>query len=182
MKPEEGFAVAALGLGCYVVNGWKSYRFSPKYPKVSIYSVKDLINSTQVQFYALDCSENYIDFLKDGELASLKLLDISEAEKHGTLKHLVSVYNPDNDRIEPGLNAYGPRVINFANILKYDYIPLPETISTILNTVQDAFGSPVEIEYAVDLERTKNGLPTFYLLQIKPLLSNQLNRNVDFEK
>jgi hypothetical protein len=182
MKPDEGFAVAALGLGCYVVNGWKSYRFSPKYPKVSIYSVKDLINSTQVQFYALDCRQNYIDFLKDGEMASLKLLEISEAEKHGTLKHLVSVYNPDNDRIEPGLSNYGPRIINFANILKYDYLPLPETIDMILSTVKDAFGSPVEIEYAVDLEPSKNGKPTFYLLQIKPLVSNQLSQNIDFEQ
>ncbi len=182
MKPEEGFAVAALGLGCYVVNGWKSFRFSPKYPKVSVYGVKDLINTTQVQFFALDCSDYYIDLLKDGEMASLKLLDISEAEKHGTLKHLVSVYNRDNDRIEPGLGSYGPRIVNFANILKYDYIPLPETISLILNTVKDAFGSPVEIEYAVDLDQAKNGLPTFYLLQIKPLASNQLGKEIEIGK
>lgn len=181
MKPEEGFAVAALGLGSYVVNGWKSYRFSPRYPKVSVYSIKDLINSTQVQFFALDCKSEDIDLLKDGEMASLKLLEISEAEKHGTLKHLVSVYNPDNDRIEPGISSYGPRIVNFANILKYDYIPLPETIDLILNTVKDAFGSPVEIEYAVDLERGKNGLPTFYLLQIKPLASNQTGKGIDLD-
>ena len=44
-----------------------------------------------------------MDYVTDGELASLELLDISEAEKHGTLKHCASVYNADNDRIEPGL-------------------------------------------------------------------------------
>ncbi len=37
MKPEEGFAVAAVGLGSYVVEGWKSYRFSPRYPKIEMY-------------------------------------------------------------------------------------------------------------------------------------------------
>ena len=178
MKPEEGFAVAAVGLGTYVVDGWKSFRFSPKYPKVSIHSIKDLLNSSQVQFYALDCRNKDIDFLANGELAALKLLDISEAETHGTLNHCASVYNPNNDRIEAGLNAYGPRIINFADILQYNYIPLAETISILLNTVKEAFGSPVEIEYAVDLDRSKNGLPTFYLLQIKPLIGNQLRQNI----
>jgi len=32
MKPEEGFAVMAVGLGKTVVDGEKAYRFSPKYP------------------------------------------------------------------------------------------------------------------------------------------------------
>ncbi|MCK9411717.1 MAG: pyruvate, phosphate dikinase [Prolixibacteraceae bacterium] len=178
MKPEEGFAVAAVGLGTYVVDGWKSYRFSPKYPKVTIYSIKDMLVSSQVQFYALDCKLKEVDFLMDGELASLKLLNISEAEKHGTLTHCASVYNANNDRIEPGLFASGPRIINFADILQYNYAPLAETISVLLNAVKEAFGSPVEIEYAVDLERAKNGLPTFYLLQIKPLIGNQLTQNI----
>jgi len=178
MKPDEGFAVAAVGLGTYVVDGWKSFRFSPKYPKVTIHSIKDLLNSSQVQFYALDCRDRDFDFLEHGELAALQLLDISEAEKHGTLNHCVSVYNPNNDRIEPGLGSYGPRIVNFADILQYNYIPLAETISVLLNTVKEAFGSPVEIEYAVDLDRSKNGLPTFYLLQIKPLIGNQILQNI----
>ena len=182
MKPEEGFAVAAVGLGTYVVDGWKSFRFSPKYPKVTIHSIKDLLNSSQVQFYALDTSDTDIDFLEHGELAALKLLDISEAEKHGTLTHCASVYNPNNDRIEPGLGTYGPRIVNFADILQYNYIPLAETISIMLNTVKEAFGSPVEIEYAVDLDRSKNGLPTFYLLQIKPLIGNQINQHIVLDK
>ncbi len=179
MKPEEGFAVAAVGLGSYVVDGWKSFRFSPAYPKLSMYTTKDLLNSTQVQFYALDCQENKIDFLKDGELASLKLLDIGVAEKDGALTHCASVYNANNDRVEPGLNSYGPRVVNFANILQYNYIPLAETISTLLTTVQDAFGSPVEIEWAVDLEPERYGLPNFYLLQIKPLVGSQFQSHID---
>ncbi len=178
MKPDEGFAVAAVGLGTYVVDGWKSFRFSPKYPKVTIHSIKDLLNSSQVQFYALDCRDRDFDFLEHGELAALRLLDISEAEKHGTLNHCASVYNPNNDRIEPGLGSYGPRIVNFADILQYNYIPLAETISVLLNTVKEAFGSPVEIEYAVDLDRSKNGLPTFYLLQIKPLIGNQILQNI----
>jgi hypothetical protein len=182
MKPDEGFAVAAIGLGTYVVDGWKSFRFSPVYPRVSICSIKDLLNSSQVQFYALDCRETNVDFLKHGELAALKLLDISEAERHGTLRHCASVYNPDNDRIESGLSALGPRVINFADVLQYNYVPLAETISVLLNTIKEAFGSPVEIEYAVDLTPGVNGLPTFFLLQIKPLIGDQFRQNINLEK
>ncbi len=181
MKPDEGFAVAAVGLGAYVVDGWQSYRFSPKYPKTRMYSIKDLLSSSQVEFYALNCRDLTVDFLKDGELASLELLDIREAEKHGTLVHCVSVYNLENDRLEAGLSSPGPRVVNFANILQYDYIPLAKTIRLLLNTIKEAFGSPVEIEYAVDLNRTKNGLPTFYLLQIKPLLADQPAQNISIE-
>jgi hypothetical protein len=182
MKPEEGYAVAAVGLGSYVVEGWRSYRFSPRYPKIEIYTPKDLLNSTQLKFYALNTLKGEVDYVADGELASLELLDISEAEKHGTLRHTVSVYLPDNDRLEPGLNFAGPRVVNFANILKYHYIPLAETIDVMLGTIEEALGAPVEIEYAVDLNKAPNDLPSFYLLQIKPLVGSQLGCNIDLGK
>lgn len=182
MKPEEGFSVIGFGLGTYVVDGWKAYRFSPRYPSVSMYSLKELLSSSQVQFFALDCAKSDVDFLKDGELAALKLVDIYDATPHGTLKHCVSTYNPDNDRLEPGDTGNGPLVVNFANILQYNYIPLAETVSTVLETVQEAFGSPVEIEFAVDLEKTKNGLPSFYLLQIKPLIGEYMTKNINLDK
>ncbi|MFO7869366.1 MAG: PEP/pyruvate-binding domain-containing protein [Bacteroidales bacterium] len=180
MKPEEGFAVAAVGLGAYVVNGWKSYRFSPTYPKISVYSTKEQLNSSQQQFYALNASKVDIDFVKGGELAAMELLDISEAEQHGTLQHAASVYDINNDRLEPGVSISGPRVINFANILQHEYIPLAQTIELVLRNVEETFGSPVEIEYAVDLEPGKDGKPTFYVLQIKPLLADLVSQSMDF--
>lgn len=181
MKPDEGFAVAALGLGQYVVEGEKAFRFSPSYPTLEIVSNKDLYKNSQLYFYAVNLSKTDINLL-EGEDAGLIKLDISESEKHGTLKHLVSVYNPDNDVITPGLDSYGPRIINFANILKYDYIPLAKTINVILDIVKESLGSPVEIEFAVDLNKDKNGLASFYLLQIKPLVCNEDDFNVDIEK
>jgi hypothetical protein len=182
MKPEEGFAIAALGLGSYVVEGGKAFRFSPKYPQIEMFSTPDLLNSTQVNFYAVDLSKQVIDLMKYGDKASLALLEISIAEKHGTLKHLASVYNPDNDRIEEGLASHGPRILNFADILKHNYFPLAETIEIMLHTVKDALGSPVEIEYAVDLTKTINDLPSFYLLQVKPLVENLSHYDIDPEK
>lgn len=172
MKPEEGFAVVAVGLGHYVVGGGKAYRFSPKYPKIPVYSNKDLLNNTQVEFLAVDLSRKNIDYLKDGEMAPIVTLDLSVAEKHGTLRHCASVYNPDNDRIDTGINEPGPRIVNFGNILKYSYIPMADLIDELLTTAKDALGSPVEIEYAVDLNPGPKGLPSFYMLQIKPLVNN----------
>ncbi|MBN2683070.1 MAG: pyruvate, phosphate dikinase [Bacteroidales bacterium] len=180
MKPEEGFAVAAVGLGMYVVEGDKTFRFSPKYPQIDIVSPKDLYKSSQVYFFAVDLNKQNLDLL-EGEEAGLIKLDISEAEKHGTLKHCASVYDADSDRIIPGIDQYGPRVVNFSNILKYDYIPMAETISAILDIVKEALGSPVEIEFAVDLNRNNNQLPAFYLLQIKPLVGNEDDYNIDLE-
>ncbi len=182
MKPEEGVAEVALGLGSYVMEGWNSFRFSPRYPGVEMFTTKDMINTSQTKFYALDCTKGNVDYVTDGELASLALLDISEAETHGTLTHCASVYNPENDRIEPGLSARGPRILNFADILKYNYIPLAETLDLVLGTIEEALGSPVEIEYAVDLEKGPNGLPSFYLLQIKPLIDSHRGFAIDFDR
>jgi len=182
MKPEEGFAMAAFGLGTYVVDGMTSYRFSPVYPNVDMYSTKDMINSSQVKFYAVDCRKIDMDYAREGELASLVLLDISEGEKHGSLKHCVSVYDPQNDRILPGLSVPGPRILNFANILKYNYIPLARTLEILLNTLKEALGSPVEIEFAVDLNKAANGLPTFYLLQTKPMVETRGGMHFDISQ
>ncbi|MCD6660964.1 MAG: pyruvate, phosphate dikinase [Lentimicrobium sp.] len=171
MKPEEGFAVAALGLGKQVVEGEKAYRFSPKYPDTEINSPRDQFKNSQVSFYAVDLGKEFINLL-EGEMAGLVKLDIDDAERHGTIRHLASVYDVDNNRIVPGLTHAGPRIINFSNILKYNYIPLAETIAATLDVVQEAMGAPVEIEFAVDLNRDKELKASFYLLQIKPLIGS----------
>ncbi|MBE0637236.1 MAG: pyruvate, phosphate dikinase [Bacteroidales bacterium] len=181
MKPEEGFAVIAVGLGKHVVEGEKAYRFSPKYPNVEINSPKDQFKNSQLDFFAVDLKKKDIDLL-EGDTAGLIKLDIDEAERHGALRHSASVYNPENNTISPGLNQYGPRIINFANILKYNYIPLAKTIEVILDIVREAVGSPVEIEFAVDLNKDKEFKASFYLLQIKPLLGDAGDFEVDMDK
>ncbi|MBE0655885.1 MAG: pyruvate, phosphate dikinase [Bacteroidales bacterium] len=182
MEPEDGFAISALGLGHYVVNGEKAYRFSPKYPDIEINSPRNLFNDSQIDFLALDLDNQGINLFKNGAESNLVRLTIGDSEKHGTLSHLASVYDPDNDSITPGLDIYGPRILNFADILKYDYVPLAKTISFILEVGKEALGSPVEIEYAVDLTPGENGFPSFYLLQIKPLLGNIGDYNIDLEE
>ncbi|MCK4569143.1 MAG: hypothetical protein KAT76_02575, partial [Bacteroidales bacterium] len=181
MKPEEGFAIAAVGLGKYVVEGEKAYRFSPQYPEIDINSSKDQYLNSQVKFFAVDMDKTQPNLL-EGDTAGLARLDIAESEKHGTLKHCASVYNLDNNQIIPGLTHNGPRIVNFANILKYNYIPLSKTIEVVLDIVKEAMGSPVEIEFAVDLNKDNSGAASFYLLQIKPLLGHASDYNVSLDK
>ncbi len=181
MQPEEGFAVLAVGLGKTVVDGEKSYRFSPKYPTTEISSPKDQFLNSQVEFYAVDLNKKDVNLL-EGDTAGLAKLDIYEAEMHGNLKHCASVYDTNNQVIVPGLTHSGPRIVNFANILKYQYIPLTQTIEVVLDVVKEAMGSPVEIEFAVDLTKDRQGRATFYLLQIKPLIGSAMDYNVNLDR
>ena len=178
IEPEDGFANIAFGLGKYVVEGERSYRFCPKYPTLANYSPADLIKNSQVGFFAVDLSRKELNLL-EGDEAGLARLDLYEAEKHETLKHCASVFNPENNTISPGLGQSGPRVVDFANILKYNYIPLAHTIEVILDIVEEAIGSACEIEFAVDLNRDANYRASFFLLQIKPLMGNTREYKVD---
>ncbi len=180
MTPQDGFAVMAVGLGQYVVEGETAFRFSPVYPSLDIISYKDLYKNSQVCFYAVDMAKKELNLL-EGENVGLVTLNISDAEKHGTLKHSASVLSTDNDTVVSGLDAQGPRVINFADILKYNYVPLASTLKVVLDVVTEAFGTPVEIEFAVDLTKDKAGNASFYLLQIKPLVGSGAGYNIDPE-
>lgn len=180
MTPGDGFAIAALGLGQYVMEGNLAYRFSPAYPALEIISQKDLYKNSQLWFYAVDMSDRELNLL-EGENAGLRVLEVGDSERHGTLNHLASVMNPDNDTIIPGLDYPGPRVINFADILKFNYIPLAQTLKTVLEVVTEACGTPVEIEYAVDLNKDEAGNASFFLLQIKPMLGSGAGYRIDPE-
>jgi hypothetical protein len=180
MQPEEGFANIALGLGKYVVEGERSYRFSPKYPTLENYSTKSLVKNSQVQFYAVHLSKEDLNLL-EGESAGLIRMDVSAAEKHGTLKHCASVYDANNDRLYSGAHHKGPKILNFANVLKHNYIPLARTLEIVLEVVKEAMGAPVEIEFAVNLEKDEAGKSKLYILQIKPLIGNNEDFSIDVQ-
>ncbi|MDR4989094.1 MAG: PEP/pyruvate-binding domain-containing protein [Bacteroidales bacterium] len=181
MKPDEGFASIAVGLGKYVVEGEKTYRFSPIHPQLEMYTPKELFKNSQVHFYAVDMKKKELNLL-EGEDAGLIKLEIDKAEQHGTLKHCASVYDFNSERTIPGITSAGPRVVNFANILKYDYIPLAKTIEVILDIISESMGTPIETEFAIDLNKDKEGRASFYLLQIKPLIKNIVETDIIIDK
>ncbi len=182
MKPEDGFSVAAVGLGMYVVGGENSYRFCPEYPGINPTMVAEQVRDSQKGFYALDLTNTTPDLIMNGEAASIKRFRIKDAKPDGTLDHCASTYDVENDALVPGVNGNGLLVVDFANILKYNYLPLADTLRILLKLFKEAMGSPVEIEYAVDLEPAENKLPTFYLLQIKPLIRIDEQIEIDLDQ
>ncbi|QZE15880.1 pyruvate, phosphate dikinase [Halosquirtibacter laminarini] len=181
MKPEDGFAVIAVGLGMHVVGGNKAFRFCPAYPRLINGSVQDQMRDSQKFFSAIDLSKTEIDLEEKDEDAAILHLRINEADKDNNLQQCASTYNHVNDMVEPGTFTKGPRIINFANILQYDSIPLANTIQLLLNLFEQAMGSPVEMEFAVDLEKGEHNKPTFYILQIKPLIQQEKTYHIDLD-
>src|SRR5665647_922202 len=179
MEPEDGFAVIAVGLGQAVVGGEKAFRFSPKYPALNNNSLHDQVRDSQRDFYAIDMAHKSFDLTMEGEMAAIRKYKISEAEKDGAIEHCASTYSIENDYITPGIGTRGPRVINFANILEYQHVPLAETLILLMKLFKLAMGSPVEMEYAIDLNSGENGWPTFYLLQLKPLIRREADVEIE---
>ncbi|MCI0448768.1 MAG: hypothetical protein L0Y79_03150 [Chlorobi bacterium] len=165
-KPEDGICVAALGLGKYVIDGEKAYRFCPKFPKIDIISPEDQIKDTQSFLYAIDMKKQLAN-LVEGEDITLKKVDISEAEKFGVLEGIASVWDPQDKKMKTGLNFPGPRIINFGGVLKLNTFPLAQILTRLLEIIESSMGLPVEIEFAANLN---SGKPAFYVLQLKPLI------------
>ncbi|HWQ09430.1 MAG TPA: PEP/pyruvate-binding domain-containing protein, partial [Holophaga sp.] len=177
-QPQDGIANLAVGLGKYVVEGAKAYRFAPPYPELDMLVPKEQLRTTQKHFYALDMSRPSVD-LFHGEDATLLSLEIREAERDGALHHCASTWDANDDRIRDGLDIPGPRIVNFRNVLKYDVFPLASILQHALELIRGAMETPVEIEFAVDLDPDpRNGKPTFYLLQIKHQLLDSAEINL----
>ncbi len=181
MEPEDGFSVLAVGLGEYVVGGENAYRFCPKYPTINPTDIRDQVRDSQREFYAIDMDHEVFDLVEGGENATIIKYKLKEAEEDGILTHCASTYDLANDMLVPGVGVKGPRVVDFANILKYNSLPLAETLQLLLKLFREAMGSPVEIEYAIDLEPGDKGNPTFYLLQIKPLIRREEQVEIDID-
>jgi hypothetical protein len=81
------------------------------------------------------------------------------------------------------MEARGPKIVTFNNILKYGSFPLAKITEEILEIGEKAMGVPVEIEFAVDLntDLKNNQFPSFYVLQIRPLTINTEEIYIDSE-
>jgi CheY-like chemotaxis protein len=168
MKPEEGIAHIALGLGKTVVEGGTAMRFSPRYPQYlpQLSTVEDILKNSQRHFYALTLADGpeASDLSEDANLARVAIDDCPESP---ALRRLASTYFPQEHRIRDGCLDGGHPVLTFAGILKYREFPLPEILTELLELGRKGMGCPVEIEFAVNL--AAGARPAFDLLQIRPM-------------
>lgn len=165
-KPEDGICIAGVGLGKYVIDGEKAYRFCPKFPKIDIIDPENQVKNTQTFMYSIDMDKLSTNLIENEDI-TLKTINITDVEPVDLLDDMVSVWSKQDNKIKPGLFSDGPRIVNFAPILKYDSFPLAKVLKLLLNIFEDCMGLPVEIEFAVNLNPSH---PAFYILQIKPLI------------
>ncbi len=170
MSFEDGIAAVALGLGRTVVDGGKCLRFCPRYPAhlVQFSSVEDFLRQSQTEFWALPMNHPPEETLQTRQGEVRLSLDVAEAD--GTLDALGSTYSADNDRITDGLGRSGMRLVTFAPILKYGVFPLAALLDELMTEGENAFGQPVEIEFAVRLARQAEECAQFGFLQIRPMV------------
>lgn len=181
LKPEDGVAHIAIGMGKTVVEGEKSVRFSPGYPRIlpQFTTVEDILNNCQRYFYALKI-RGYPDELpifKEGfkQYANLEKREIDEAQTEYPIRMLSSVYIPEEHRIRDSGQLPGPKIATFASILKHDIFPLPSLLSDLLALGRKGMGCPVEIEFAINMGTDAHRKNEFFILQIRPM-ATEINR------
>ncbi len=173
-KAEDGIASIALGLGKYIVDGGQTLRFSPRHPHniLQMSTMDFALRETQTRFYALDL-KNLADQFSVDDSFNLLRLNLKDADADGSLKFIVSTYDPYDQIIRDGYYPGGRKILSFVNILQHDVFPLADTLDQILHVGQDEMGRPIEIEFAVNIDPQNPGFATFYLLQIRPIVDNK---------
>ncbi len=168
-QPEDGVVSLALGLGKTIVDGGRTWTYSPAYPRVAppCASPAELLDQTQTEFWAVNMGTppsydpiTETEYLVKGTLA--------DAERDGTLRLSASTYDLRSDRIAIGTSALGPRLLNFAPLLVNEELPLNGVVRALLAASEAATDAKVEIEFAVALP-PKASTARLGFLQVRPM-------------
>jgi hypothetical protein len=167
----DGIANVALGLGKTIVDGGTSFRFCPLHPNVPHYgSVRELMKQSQKTFYAVNLGSE-VGHTGLDDSATLSVKPMEDAERDGILEELVSTYDPQGDRLYPGTGRDGARVLDFGPMLQGDAFPLANIVGLMLRMGEVSLGCPVEIEFALTLDRTGEGRHEFTFLQVRSMVA-----------
>lgn len=167
----DGIVHLALGLGKMVVDGGSSVKFCPRYPGhlPQFVTIEDSLDYNQKNFFALNLKykEESIEGINDDN--NVEEFSIDVAEEDGSLYFSGSTYSHDNHAIYDGLSRKGMRIVNFAPVLKNKIFPLPDVLELLLDLGKWGMGTPVEIEFAVNMsssiQRREIGV-----LQVRPMV------------
>jgi len=172
MKPEDGIANIAVGLGRSVVDGERSLRFCPRYPQQlpQFSIVEDILENAQREFYGLKTDSDGTNAGVHEESALVKR-DIMDIEDPVLMRLVASTYLPDEHRIKDTVAAAGHPVVTFAAILKYGALPLPEILAAVMDVGQEGMDCAVDVEFSINLPPDGDGPPELAILQIRPMAS-----------
>jgi len=183
MTSADGISAVALGLGKTVVEGSPCFRFCPSYPhhNVEFSTVDDMVNNSQRAFWALRLAD-------DGETPDgsgsgrLEVVPLRVAKEHGVLKWVGSTYSAENRAVYDGLSRAGVPIVSMAPILKHDLFPLAEILRELLRVGTLGTSSPVEIEFAINLDTPPGAPAEFAFLQLRPFASSREMETVEMEE
>lgn len=180
-KAEEGICNIAFGLGKAVVEGGATLRFSPAYPRhaLQLSSPELTLRDTQRYFYALDLNPSQAKTSTDDAI-NLQKIEVNKAVGFRNLRYAASTWDAQNQRISDSPMEKGRKLITFASVLKYDTFPLAEIVSKLLEVGERELKSPVEIEFAVNMD-VEPGMPRiFNFLQIRPIVQAARGGSLDW--
>jgi len=179
MKPEEGVAGVALGLGQLVVEGGEALRFCPAHPQVlpQLAYGQQFLDQSQRGFFAIDLSHAEPP-PADASPSSVVRLALEDAERHGTLHAVGSVWSPEDQAFYDGISRPGIRAVTFAHVLKADLFPLAQILGRVLELGRQGMSGPVEIEFAVNLDCDPK---EFAVLQMRPYAASSDFEPVEIE-
>lgn len=167
-EPKDGVLVFALGLGKTIVDGGKTWSISPRYPKQPppYKSTRDILKQTQSEFWAVNMGQPR-DFDPLTETEYLAINNIEQAEYDDTLKYICSTYLAANDKIVMGCGNKGPRVLDFAPLVRLNEIPVVDVVTDVMNHCKNELDADVEIEFAVTISDDKKA--RIGMLQVRPM-------------
>ena len=172
-RPEDGVVTLALGLGKTIVDGGKAWTFSPAYPKkpLPFASVQELLKGTQTEFWAVNMGKPAA-YDPVSETEYLVHANLSDAEADEALYTLASTYDPERDRVIPGIGSVGPRILNFAPMLVQEQFPVNELVKALLRASERAVNAKVEIEFAITFQGQRGERPQARLgfLQVRSMV------------
>jgi hypothetical protein len=169
-RPKDGLIGLALGLGKIIVDDGRAWYYSPAYPHANppYKSIRDLLTLSQKDFWAIDMRQE----LTGNEPAKADYLTkfpLQDAERDGTLAIAGSTYIAADDKIIPGISESGPRLLDFARILKTDIIPLNDLIKSLLSGCEDILGTMANIEFAATIPHNIPASMHVGFLQMRPM-------------
>lgn len=168
-KPEDGVVELALGLGKTVVDGGKTWSYSPAYPKSPppFNDISDMMKNTQTEFWAVNMGRPPAhNPMKETEY--LIHCGLPEAEEDDTLRHCASTYVSRADRVVPGTGTSGPRILNFSPLLVLQELPFNDLLREMIQAGESSLNEKVELEFALNFGARGKGSAQFGLLQVRP--------------
>ncbi|NLB86943.1 MAG: phosphoenolpyruvate synthase [Bacteroidales bacterium] len=181
-KSEDGIVNLALGLGKHIVDGGKTIRFSPKHPAntLQLSSVDLTLRDSQKSFYALDLDPKSFK-VSTNEDVNILNLEINDAEKDGSINHIASTYDFENNMIKDSVLYQGQKLITFAGILKYNTFPLSEILIDFMDIGKRNMNNNIEVEFAVNFPKEAKNDIVFSILQIRPIVDSEENISINLD-